>query len=374
MSKSKREAQREAPDEEDSDESIDEGTNKKKSEGDEEEVFVERTQKDVLCGRGVQVLRHIGNLRLHLAANEYRVEYMRSRRNRKKEIIESIVAKLKASGSRFLKISKTDKKKWVEADDEFAYHKVSHVLRGLRTSKAFQSTPSASSEPTTLHRSAPPRPPISTQASSNSSIEDPNALPKNNASQNTLSGISNLAGIPPTLSAMLPPSNVLQNQQNLSFLLANPQANSLPPNNPQGMPILNNNMLRNLPSSSQFQAGNNPVAASATGSASMNNDNRMLYAANLQNNLLLQAQLPQLASLLAGSQNFALNPSLTNLQQGVPNAGTGTTPQGPSMNDGSIPQASTNPPSDLDLFNQRSDNQGSGQPKEEEEGSGGRYI
>jgi hypothetical protein len=103
---------------------------------DDEEITVERTQKDVLCGRGVQVLHHVGNLRLHLAANDFREEYLRSRRNRKKEIIESIVMALKADGSRFLRYSKRYKTKWVEAGDAFAYDKVSHVLRGQNTGKA----------------------------------------------------------------------------------------------------------------------------------------------------------------------------------------------------------------------------------------------
>jgi hypothetical protein len=102
---------------------------------DDEEITVERTQKDVLCGRGVQVLHHVGNLRLHLAANEFREEYLRSRRDRKREIIESIIITLKSAGSRFLRYSKRDKTKWVEAGDGFAYHKVSHVLRGKNTGK-----------------------------------------------------------------------------------------------------------------------------------------------------------------------------------------------------------------------------------------------
>jgi DNA gyrase/topoisomerase IV subunit A len=105
---------------------------------DDEEITVERTQKDVLWGRGVQVLHHVGNLRLHLAANEFREEYLRSRRNRKKEIIESIVIAMRADGSRFLRCSKRDKKKWVEAGDGFAYDKVSHVLRGQNTGKAIR--------------------------------------------------------------------------------------------------------------------------------------------------------------------------------------------------------------------------------------------
>lgn len=263
----------------------------------EDEVYVERTQKDVLCGRGVQVLRHIGNLRLHLAANEYRVEYMRSRRSRKKEIIETIVGQLKSLGSRFLKTSTRNKKKWVEADDEFAYHKVSHVLRGLRTSKAFQAPPSdtQSSETTTQTVSQPK---TGSADSSKSAMED---LPQNGGPQSSLVA----ASATQSLGAMLPQQNALQTQQNLSFLLANAQGSSRTAWNNRGMPLLNNNVLSQMPG--QFQgAGSHPMMTAANGNA----DGRMLYAAGLQNNLLFQAQLPQIASLLAGSQNFAMSQGL----------------------------------------------------------------
>jgi hypothetical protein len=274
-----------------------------------EEVFVERTQKDVLCGRGVQVLRHIGNLRLHLAANEFKVEYMRSRRNRKKEIIETIVAQLKSAGSRFLKTSKTDKKKWVEADDEFAYHKVSHVLRGLRTSKAFKATPPITtlSEASPAHAAVALPAPIALGNPLYSVAEDSNALINIGAAvpQSNLAGIPHHTTIPPSLSSVLPPSNTLQNQQNLNFLLAN------------GVPILNNNLLRNMPA--QLNATVNPMMTSA----SVNN-NSLLYAAGLlppaQNNLLFSAQLPQIASMLVGSPNFAINPGF-NRQANTASAG-----------------------------------------------------
>jgi hypothetical protein len=284
-----------------SDQSSDERTNQGL-----EEVFVERTQKDVLCGRGVQVLRHIGNLRLHLAANEFKVEYMRSRRNRKKEIIETIVAQLKSAGSRFLKTSKTDKKKWVEADDEFAYHKVSHVLRGLRTSKAFKAPPAVttlSEAPPTpsAHAAAALPPPTAHGNPSYPIAEDSNGLSNIGAAVPQ----SNLAGIPHHAASVLPPSNALQNQQNLNFLLAN------------GVPMLNNNLLRNMPA--QLHANVNPMMTSAGV-----NNNSMLYAAGLlppgQNNLLFSSQLPQIASMLAGSPNFAINPGF-NRQANTASAG-----------------------------------------------------
>lgn len=100
------------------------------------EILVERSARDILCGRGVQVLHHAGNLHLHFAADEFREEYLGSKRDRKREIIETIVKRLKSTGSRFLKTSQTDKTKWVEADDSFSYQKVSHVLRGQNTGKA----------------------------------------------------------------------------------------------------------------------------------------------------------------------------------------------------------------------------------------------
>ncbi|CAJ1937640.1 unnamed protein product [Cylindrotheca closterium] len=110
------------------------------------EVFVGRNASDVLCGRGVQVLHHAGNLNLHLAVNEFRAEYLRSRRGRKKEIIETIVKRLKSTGSRFLKTAHSDKTKWVEADETFAYQKVSHVLRGANTGKAVEKIKKQESE------------------------------------------------------------------------------------------------------------------------------------------------------------------------------------------------------------------------------------
>ncbi|KAL3936623.1 MAG: hypothetical protein SGBAC_008100 [Bacillariaceae sp.] len=110
------------------------------------EVLVERTAGDVLCGRGVQVLHHAGNLQLHLAADEFREEYLSSRRDRKKSIIDTIVNRLKSTGSRFLKTAQADKTKWVEADDTFAYQKVSHVLRGQNTGKAVKKIKKQESE------------------------------------------------------------------------------------------------------------------------------------------------------------------------------------------------------------------------------------
>jgi hypothetical protein len=104
-----------------------------------EEVPVERTQQDVLCGRGVHILHHVGNLRLHLAVDKYKNEYPGARRKRKREIVLAIVAEIKASGSRFLKRSESgSKNQWIEISESAAYQKVSHALRDQHTGKSLR--------------------------------------------------------------------------------------------------------------------------------------------------------------------------------------------------------------------------------------------
>lgn len=117
------------------------------------ELLVERTQQDILCGRGIHILHHLGNLRLHLAVNNYKKEYMIVKRHRKREIVTMIIENLKRSGSRFLKRSRKGENFWVEADDNFAYEKVSHALRGKRTGKTLRN--SAPMESTTNYQSHP---------------------------------------------------------------------------------------------------------------------------------------------------------------------------------------------------------------------------
>lgn len=102
-------------------------------------VHVDRTQQDVLCGRGVHILLHLGNLRLHMAVEDYKDEYMIVKRKRKREIVETIVNKIQATGSRFLKRSEIGINKWVVIDNAAAYHKVSHALRDPNTGKSLRS-------------------------------------------------------------------------------------------------------------------------------------------------------------------------------------------------------------------------------------------
>ena len=151
------------------------------------ENFVQRTPQDILCGRGVNVLRHLGNLRLHLLAREFQDEYKVSRRDRKQEIVQTIIHRLKASGSRFLTPSKTDKSKWIDADPKFVYTKVSHVLRGLQQDKTDKGPRSSSIQsqidPTLAETNHPDASPL---------IQDPSPPSAQTQSQETFSEYSNI--------------------------------------------------------------------------------------------------------------------------------------------------------------------------------------
>eukprot|EP00980_Cylindrotheca_fusiformis_P025837 scaffold14697_cov124-Cylindrotheca_fusiformis.AAC.12 len=85
--------------------------------------------RDVLCGRGLHILNHHGNLQLHLLVNKYRNAYRQARRQEKSKIIRMIIKETKKNGVRFLKRDESGGDRWVEVDDKKAYEKVSHALR-----------------------------------------------------------------------------------------------------------------------------------------------------------------------------------------------------------------------------------------------------
>ncbi|CAJ1952797.1 unnamed protein product [Cylindrotheca closterium] len=89
---------------------------------------------DIVCGRGFHISNHRGNLDLHLIINEYRDEYLASRRPEKTKIIKLVLKKVKSAGSRFIRCvsDRGDVDRWEEVDYATAYKKVSHALR-LRT-------------------------------------------------------------------------------------------------------------------------------------------------------------------------------------------------------------------------------------------------
>jgi len=89
---------------------------------------------DIICGRGLHIAKHRGNLTLHRVANHYRERYLKSPRPGKAKIIKHILDEIKSTGARFIrKVSDGQSaEKWEVVDDEAAYNKVSHALR-LRT-------------------------------------------------------------------------------------------------------------------------------------------------------------------------------------------------------------------------------------------------
>jgi hypothetical protein len=89
---------------------------------------------DIICGRGFHIANHRGNLDLHLIINNYRDEYLASRRPEKTKIIKRVLKEVKSTGARFIR-SVSDERNvdtWEEVDYDTAYKKVSHALR-LRT-------------------------------------------------------------------------------------------------------------------------------------------------------------------------------------------------------------------------------------------------
>ena len=114
--------------------------NKKSQPAKNQTKITVRSQRDVLCGRGVPIGKHYGNILLHTAINKYREKYLDSPRTDKPVIIRQIVQEIKAAGARFLKRLEPDgdDEIWVEVDDNYAYRKVGHAIRSRKTCKALR--------------------------------------------------------------------------------------------------------------------------------------------------------------------------------------------------------------------------------------------
>eukprot|EP00980_Cylindrotheca_fusiformis_P021297 scaffold8206_cov135-Cylindrotheca_fusiformis.AAC.3 len=94
--------------------------------------------RDVLCGRGLHIVNHHGNLQLHLLVNKYKEAYRQAQRQKEKQrIIRLIIDEIKKTGARFLKrVEDGGDVKWVELDYKKTYEKVSHTLRLQRVNKS----------------------------------------------------------------------------------------------------------------------------------------------------------------------------------------------------------------------------------------------
>jgi len=83
---------------------------------------------DVLCGRGGLTNSHIGNKRFRCFVAEYQLEYLKARKNDKKDIARTIVARIKGNGGRFLQRS-AESNVWSIASERRSAEKTSQALR-----------------------------------------------------------------------------------------------------------------------------------------------------------------------------------------------------------------------------------------------------
>jgi len=88
---------------------------------------------NIICGRGLHVSCHHGNLKLHRIVDRYRETYLASPRRNKSMIVRQIINEIKSTGAKFIRRAdhpdESTDDVWVEVDDKTAYTKVSHALR-----------------------------------------------------------------------------------------------------------------------------------------------------------------------------------------------------------------------------------------------------
>jgi hypothetical protein len=95
-----------------------------------------RKPRDILCGRGVPILPHPGNIRLHQVVESYREAYLAASRGEKPALIRAVLEQFKNEGVRFMKLSDEGENVWEEVDGTYAYGKVGHALRCKKSRKA----------------------------------------------------------------------------------------------------------------------------------------------------------------------------------------------------------------------------------------------
>ena len=83
---------------------------------------------DVLCGRGGLTNLHVGNKSFRCVVAEYKLEYLKARKNDKKDIARKIVARIKENGGRFLQ-QRANSDDWSISSDKKAIEKTSQALR-----------------------------------------------------------------------------------------------------------------------------------------------------------------------------------------------------------------------------------------------------
>jgi hypothetical protein len=90
---------------------------------------------DIMCGRGGAANKH--NSHFRLVVDQYKAEYLKSRKNDKREIAKRIVADISSKGGRFLrKVEEQSGGYWVQLDEKKAIEKTLQALReGLEVRK-----------------------------------------------------------------------------------------------------------------------------------------------------------------------------------------------------------------------------------------------
>ncbi len=83
---------------------------------------------DVLCGRGGLTNSHTGNKMFRNVVAEYQLEYLKARKNDKKDIARRIVARIQENGGRFLQ-RRPSSSLWSIAPEKRAVEKTSQALR-----------------------------------------------------------------------------------------------------------------------------------------------------------------------------------------------------------------------------------------------------
>ena len=152
--------------------------------------------KNIICGRGLHVSCHHGNLNLHRIADRYRQTYLASPRRDKSTIVRQIIHEIKSTGAKFIRrVDGGTVDAWVEVDYKTAYTKVSHALRLRR--------------------------PFSGQNNAQSALQHEVAAPSS-ISQHEMSHQSRLSTLPSIQSQLMSPMSIGQSQ--LMATLAHPQS------------------------------------------------------------------------------------------------------------------------------------------------------
>ena len=83
---------------------------------------------DVLCGRGGLTNSHVGNKKFRYIVAEHQLEYLKAKKNEKRNIAREVVSRIRQNGGRFLQRS-SGSKVWSVASDKRAILKTSQALR-----------------------------------------------------------------------------------------------------------------------------------------------------------------------------------------------------------------------------------------------------